>query len=227
MAIFKWKDKTLFVTNEQIYTYNSLSASHSYNTEEKKNGKKMPKTKDVGPGIGTLSINVKLSALTGNDVKAEHDSWVERCEKGLYAYIFMGGTQFGNYKWRIKQVDVSDLVTINDGETWKSCTLSISFEEYYVKVKKTKAQKKAEKLQKKMWKQLEKAENSTKEKARTKALEKAKTLAAQFVEAKTQAAAEMAERAKIVTSIDDQIHAILYPEKGKADQQDGQKIINS
>lgn len=227
MAIFKWKDKTLFVTNEQIYTYNSLNSSHSYNTEEKKNGKEMPKTKDVGPGIGTLSINVKLSALTGNDVKTEHDDWVERCEKGLYDYIFMGGMQFGNYKWRIKQVDVSDLVTINDGETWKSCTLSISFEEYYVKVKKTKAQKKAEKLQKKMWKQLQKAENSTKEKARTKALEKAKTLATQFIEAKTQAAAEMAERAKIVASIDDQIHAILYPEKGKADQQDGQKIVNS
>ena len=59
-----------------------------------------------------------------------------------------------------------------------------------------------------------------------KALEKAKTLATQFVETKAQAAAEMAERAKIVTSIDEQINAILYPEKGKADQQDGQKIIN-
>ena len=218
MAIFKWFEKIFYVSENEILTYCSLSASHSYNTEEKKNGKKMPKTKDVGPGIGTMSISVKLSALTGNDVKAEHDWWVSECEKGSYSYIYMGGERFGNYKWRIKQVDIADLVTINDGTLWKSCTLSISFEEYYVKVKKTKAEKKAEKLQKKMRKQMEKAENAKNEKAKTKALEKTKKLAEQFKEASVAAAKARAEQAQRITQVDAEINKILYPERNYADQ---------
>jgi len=218
MAIFKWFEKIFFVSNDQILTYNSLSASHSYNTEEKKNGKKMPKTKDIGPGIGTMNISVKLSALTGNDVKGEHDWWVKECGKGSYSYIYMGGERFGDYKWRIKQVDISDLVTINDGELWKSCTLSISFEEYYVKVKKTKAEKKADKLQKKMRKQMEKAENAKNEQARTKALEKTKKLAEQFTAQSVEAAKARAEQAKIITQVDTEINKILYPDRNYADQ---------
>jgi hypothetical protein len=158
--LFKFHEKTFTVDQKQIMTYSQLSASHSFNTEEKKNGKNMPKTKEIGPGIGSLSFNLDLSMFKGNDVKAEHDWWVNECEKGSYSYIFMGGYQFGNYKWRVNRVDVSDLVTLNDGNTWKSCTLSIGFEEYYVKVKQTKAEKKAARLQKKMRKAMEKADKS-------------------------------------------------------------------
>ena len=218
MAIFKWLEKSFEVSNKQILTYNSLSASHSFQTEEKKNGKNMPKTKEVAPGIGSLNITVKLSATYGNNVKNEHDWWVNECEKGTYSFIYMSGVQFGNYKWRIKQVDVSDLLTSeivvkNDrGEItssdilWKSCTLSIGFEEYYVKVKLTKAEKKAAKLQKKMRKQMAKAENAKNEKAREKALQKAETLAVQFKEQETAAAVAISERAKTLAEIERRIN---------------------
>ena len=212
-----WMEKTFQVTNREILTYNGLSASHSYNTEEKKNGKKMPKTKDVGPGIGTLNFSVKLSALQGNNVQDEHDWWVAECEKGTYSYIYMGGSKFGNYKWRIKQVDVSDLVTINDGTTWKSCTLSISFEEYYVKVKKTKAEKKAERLQKKMRKQMEKAQNAKSEKARAKAAAKAANLKVQYEEQKVKAAEAKAQQAQNVAQANTMIGTYYDALKGGED----------
>lgn len=212
--IFMWLEKTFHVTNSEVLTYNGLSASHSYNTEEKKNGKKMPKTKDVGPGIGTLNFSVKLSALQGNDVKEEHDWWVAECEKGTYSYIYMGGSKFGKYKWRIKQVDVADLVTINDGSLWKSCTLSISFEEYYVKVKLSKAEKKAARLQKKMRKAMEKAQNAKNEKARAKAAAKAANLKTQYEEQKVKAAEDRAKQAANVAQANTMIGTYYDALKG-------------
>jgi len=193
---FMWLEKTLYVTQDEILTYENLSTSHTYNTEEKKNGKKMPKTKDIGPGIGTLSFTIKLSALKGNDVQAEHDWWVAECEKGTYSYIYMGGSKFGNYKWRINKVDMADLVTINDGTLWKSCTLNIGFEEYYVKVKKTKAEKKAAKLQKKMRKALEKSMNAKNERARAKYAAQAANYKVQYEAQKVIAAEEKAKQAE-------------------------------
>ncbi len=216
--IFKWFEKIFYVSDSEILTYSGMSASHSYNTEEKKNGKKMPKTKDVGPGIGTMNFSMKLSVLKGNDVKAEHDWWVAECEKGSYSYIYMGSTKFGKYKWRIKQVDISDLVTINDGTLWKSCTLSVSFEEYYVKAKMTKAEKRAAKLQKKLRKQIEKAENAKNEAARTKALSKVETLATQYVEAKVKAAEAAADAAKIIAQVHARVEQILYPTRSYVDE---------
>ena len=194
--IFKWLEKTFQVSESEILTYSGLNASHTYNTKEKKNGKKMPKSKDVGPGIGKLNFSVALSALQGNDVKEEHDWWVAECEKGTYSYIYMGGSKFGNYKWRIKQVDVKDLVTINDGTLWKSCTLSISFEEYYVKVRKTKAEKRAARLQKKMRRQMEKAETAKSDKARAKAALKAANYKSQYEAQKVIVAKEKAKKAE-------------------------------
>ena len=196
--IFSWASKTFRVSDKEILTYNGLSASHSYNTEEKKNGKKMPKTKDVGPGIGTLNFSIYLSALQGNDVKAEHDWWIEKCEEGEYSYILMGAEKFGRYKWRIKQVDVNDLITINEGTLWKSCKLSISFEEYYIKVKKTKAQRKAEKLQKKIEKSMEKALNANNEKAIAKAEKQAEKARAQYEANKQKVAEEVAKQAQLI-----------------------------
>jgi hypothetical protein len=193
---FMWLEKTFQVTQDEILTYANLSTSHGYNTEEKKNGKKMPKTKDVGPTIGSLSFTLPLSALQGNDVKAEHDWWVSECEKGTYSYIYMGGAKFGNYKWRVNKVDMNDLVTINNGTLWKSCTLSIGFEEYYVKVKKTKAEKKAERLLKKMRRALDKSMNAKNERARAKAAAQAAKLKTQYEEQKVIAAKERAEQTK-------------------------------
>jgi len=152
-----WKSKNFEVSAEQILTYTGFNASHSFQTEEKKNGKNMPKTKEIAPGIGSLSFDISLSMLQGNDVKSEYNWWTEKCEAGEYSEIYMGGDKFGNYKWRVTRVDIRDLVTIDNGEVWKSCTLSIGFEEYYIKVQLTKAEKKAKKLQKKAEKQLEKA----------------------------------------------------------------------
>ena len=219
--IFKWHEKAFRVCASEILTYNGFSASHSFITEEKKNGKNIPKTKEVSPGIGTASFSIDLSRNQGNNVKAEHDWWVDECEKGTYSFMYMGGTQFGKYKWRVKQVDVSDLVTFADGDTWKSCKLSISFEEYYVKVKLTKEEKKANKLQKKLRKAIEKAENAKNDKARDKAMAKAETLAAQFKEAKEKAAEKRAEKAKVIKETDEKIMAILYPPKVSVDQQQG------
>lgn len=191
-----WLEKTFHVTKDEILTYSGLNTSHSFTTEEKKNGKKMPKTKEVSAGIGTLSFNLSLSVLQGNNVKEEHDWWVAECEKGTYSYIYMGGQKFGNYKWRIKQVDMSDLVTINDGSIWKSCTLSIGFEEYFEQVKKTKAEKKAEKLQKKMRKAMDKAQSAKNEKARAKAAAKAADYQKKFEEQKAKVAEEKAAQVK-------------------------------
>lgn len=191
---FMWLEKTFQVTQDEILTYSDLGTSHTYKTEEKKNGKKMPKTKEVGPGIGTLSFNLKLSALTGNDVKAEHDWWVAECEKGTYSYIYMGGAKFGNYKWRVTQVNMQNLVTINNGTLWKSCDLAIGFEEYYVKVKKTKAERKAERLQKKMRRAMEKSMNAKNERARAKYAAQAAKYRTEYEAQKVIAAKERAEQ---------------------------------
>lgn len=189
-----WKSKNFEVSAEQILTYSGFNASHSFQTEEKKNGKEMPKTKEIAPGIGSLSFDVALSILKGNNVKEEYKWWTEKCEAGEYSEIYMGGDKFGSYKWRVNRVDIRDLITIDNGEVWKSCTLSIGFEEYYVKVRLTKAEKRAKKLQKKAERQLEKALSAKNEKARQKAIAKAASLQKQFNEASVEAAKARAER---------------------------------
>ena len=223
-SILMWLEKTFRVTKNQILTYSGFNSSHSFTTEEIKNGKKMPKTKEVSPGIGSLSFNVELSSLKGNDVKAEYEWWADECEKGTYSYLYIGGSKFGKYKWRVNKVDITDLVIINNGDVWKSCTLSIGFEEYYVAVKLTKAEKKAQKLQKKMRRQIEKAQNAKNEKARDKAMAKAETLAADYMKAKVEAAEARTAQAQIVAKIDEKINTILYPpmtiEERKAKEQE-------
>ena len=210
-SILMWMEKTFRVTQNQILTYSGFNSTHSFLTEEKKNGKNMPKTKEVSPGIGSLSFNVDLSANRGNDVKAEYEWWTDECEKGTFSYLYIGGSKFGKYKWRVNKVDISDLVTMNNGEVWKSCTLSIGFEEYFVAVKQTKAEKKAQRLQKKMRRQIEKAQNAKNDKAREKAMAKAESLAEEYMTAKVEAAEARTEQAKIVAQIDEKVNKILYP----------------
>lgn len=210
-SILMWMEKTFRVTQNQILTYSGFNSSHSFLTEEKKNGKNMPKTKEVSPGIGSLSFNVDLSANRGNDVKAEYEWWTDECEKGTYSYLYIGGSKFGKYKWRVNKVDISDLVTMNNGEVWKSCSLSIGFEEYFVAVKQTKAEKKAQRLQKKMRRQIEKAQNAKNDKAREKAMAKAESLAKDYMTAKVEAAEARTAQAQIVAQIDEKVNKILYP----------------
>jgi len=222
-SVLTWLEKSFNISREQILSFSGLNASHSFKTEEKKNGKNMPKTKEVSPGIGTMSFDVHLDNFQGNDVKDEYEWWTDACEKGTYSYLYIGGEKFGKYKWRVNKVDVSDLQTIyrengkdEKGNTiyasiWKSCTLSIGFEEYFVAVKLTKAEKKALRLQKKMRRQIEKAQNAKNDKARDKALEKAKSLAADYMQAKVEAAEARAKQAEVISKIDEKINEILYP----------------
>jgi hypothetical protein len=201
--ILQWLEKSFQVSPDQILTYSGLNASHSFNTEEKKNGKDMPKTKEIGPAIGSMSFNVPLSMLQNNDVKTEYEWWRDECEKGTCSYIYIGGYKFGNYEWRLNRVDLSDLVTVNDGSVWKSCKLAIGFEEFYVKTRKTKAERKAARLLKKMRKALNKAQNAKNEKAQKKAANQAAKYQKLYDDQKVKVAQEKAERAERMSKADD------------------------
>lgn len=177
--ILMWNDKTFHVSADEVLTFKEFSSSSSYSTEQADNGSKMPKSKDKNPNIGSVKFTINLSAMQGNDCKAEYNWWRDECNKGTYSNLYLGMGQFGDYKWRLTKVDLNNLVTLKDG-AWKSCSISVSFEEYWVKIKKTKLEKKAEKLAKKLAKQIKKAQNSKSKKAREQAALKAADLTRQL-----------------------------------------------
>lgn len=190
--ILNWNDKLFSVSSDEIMTFANWASSSSYSTEEKANGKGMAKTQLVAPGIGTITFTIMLRQSLGHDVKAEYDWWRTQCNKGTASYMFLGAHQYGEYKWLLTKVDQINLITFKDG-SWKSCDLTITFEEFFVKVKQTKLQKKATKLAKQLEKAISKAISAKNEKAREKAAKQAAKLQKQYEDAQVAAAKEAAE----------------------------------
>ena len=187
MAILIWADKELEVSGDKIYTFSGWSSSSAFRTEEKKNGKKMPKSQAVSPDRGSVSFSIMLSQQVGLDVKAEYEWWREECNKGTESLLYLGEEQFGTFKWRLTGVDQSDLITLKDG-TWVKCKMSLKFEESWYKVKLTKLQKKAKRLAKKLERQTKKVLKAKNEAAKEKAAQKAAKIKKQAEEAQAAAA---------------------------------------
>mgnify|MGYP002622301409 CR=1 FL=1 len=195
MAILAWNDKELDVTGGQIYTFSGWNASSSFKTEEKKNGKKMPKSKAVSPGQGKVSFDVTLSYMMGIDVRAEYGWWRDECNKGTESLMYFGYQQYGSYKWRLIGVDQSGLETMRDG-SWMKCRMSLTFEESFYKVKLSKLERKAQKLAKKVERQTKKAINAKSEAARQKAIQKAAAAQKELLELQKKIAEEKVAQVK-------------------------------
>ena len=193
--VLQWNNKTLEITGKKIYSFTGWSSSSSFETDETANGKNMPKNTAKNPGIGQVSFNIYLHQGMGIDVKTEYDWWRKECNKGTESLLYIGDEQFGDYKWRLTGVSQSDLQVIGNG-VWKSCQMSLSFAESYVKVKKTKLEKKAAKLAKKLAKAIKKAEKAKSKKALAAAAKKAAKLKKQMEAAQIKAAEQKAAKLK-------------------------------
>lgn len=172
MAIIAWNYKELNVSDEQIYSFSNWSASTTYKTEEKKNGKDMPKSTPVSPGRGKVSFDVQLSYRMGIRVEEEYYWWRDECMKGTESLLYFSYRQYGPYKWRLVGVDQADLKTLGNG-SWISCRMTLTFEESYYKAKLTKLERKAKRLAKKLERQTNRAIRAKSDKAREKAIARA------------------------------------------------------
>lgn len=193
--VLQWNNKTLEISGNKIYSFSGWSSSSSYETDETANGKNMPKNTAKNPGVGQVSFSIYLHHGMGIDVKTEYEWWRKECNKGTESLIYIGDEQFGEYKWRLTGVSQSDLKVIGNG-IWKSCQMQLSFAESYVKVKKTKLEKKAAKLAKKLEKAIKKAEKAKTKKALQSAAKKAAKLKKQMEAAQVKAAEQKAAKLK-------------------------------
>jgi len=195
VAVLLWNDKELEVSGDKIYTFSGWSATSSYKTEEKENGKKMPKSKALSPGMGSISFDVTLSWQMGVDVKDEYEWWRTQCNEGTQSLLYLGEQQFGAYKWRLTGVNQTGLITLKDG-TWKQCKMNLSFEESWYKVRLTRLERKAKRLAKRLARQTKKVENAKTEAAKEKAAAKAAKTKKEAEEAAAAAAKEKADKWK-------------------------------
>lgn len=216
MAVLAWNDRELEVAGDKVYTFTGWSSSSSFKTEEKKNGKKMPKSEAVSPGRGSVSFEVALSYALGVDVEGEYLWWRDECMKGTESLMYFGYKQFGSYKWRLVGVDQSELRTLRDG-LWISCRMTLTFEESYCKVRLSKLEKRAKKLAKKLERLTKRAINAKSQAARDKLIQKAAATRSNLRLIQIAAADEKASKVKAERETRKAIvNAIISGPKGKA-----------
>ena len=134
--------KQFYIGPNDMNTFSSFSSSSSLETEEKRNGQKMPVATTKNVGVGEMSITIPLheiysdntadknvSKKTKTTVRSEYEWWRNACEKGLTSYFYIGKKQFGKYRWKVAGCSIAELVVNLDG-TWRKCKVNVSFKEY-------------------------------------------------------------------------------------------------
>lgn len=125
--IASWGPKNFIVNPKSIYTFDKITRSSSYTTEDKENGSKKPKLKNKHPNLEEMSFSIALNArcLKYNILK-EIDSWASLCGKSYYFII--GNTSYGNHKWELVGSNATEQI-LNIYGNIISAKIELSFKE--------------------------------------------------------------------------------------------------
>lgn len=126
MKIATFGSKVFTVSDKKINTFGTVSRSSSYNVDEQENGTNKPKLKNKAPGLDTLSFDIDLRSEYVN-VRNEIEDWIEM--QGENHYFIVGNEKYGNNKWKLVGVDISNQEFTLHG-VCKSAKISLSFKEY-------------------------------------------------------------------------------------------------
>lgn len=134
--------KQFYIGANDLNTFSAFSVTSSIETEDKKNGEKMPVATTKNIGVGEMSISIPLNEVytdnsadknvskkTITTVRSEYEWWRNACNKGLTSYFYIGKKQVGNNRWKVVGCSLSDLIVNRDG-TWRKCKVDITFKEY-------------------------------------------------------------------------------------------------
>lgn len=116
------RDK-LYIPQEFEYTPGALR------TEKQEAEGSIPATYIKGMDLGSLSIELRLSAEHGVNPRKEIDAWQVIVEQGQPHKFILGAAPLGKYQWLLTGAAPTDVKLTNDGGIL-SCLLSLAFAEY-------------------------------------------------------------------------------------------------
>lgn len=131
MRIGTFGSKVFTVSDHKINTFGLVTRSSSYNVDEQENGLEKPKLKNKAPGLDSLSFDIELRAEYVN-VRKEIDDWISM--KGESHYFIIGQEKYGQNKWKLINVDISNQEFAIDG-ICKRATIGLSFKEHITATK--------------------------------------------------------------------------------------------
>lgn len=134
MKIGSFSYKVFRVNGNDIKTIQDLERSSSLNTDEVENGTDKPKLTVTSKAIDTMSFSVALDYRYLN-VSDEYSDWMIIKDDGQPFYLILGGKSFGDNKWLLTDVNLSDTKFAPGGKLMNA-KLQLSFKEYFTVNKK-------------------------------------------------------------------------------------------
>ncbi len=125
--IGKFKDKIFTVSNERIYTFNSLTNNAKLSYEEREVEGSKSKMYIKGASLQDLSLTINLVSELGVDVESEINDWKNYAESGARDSLYIANKKYGG-TWIVVGVSISDI--INNDKSILSATISVDFKEF-------------------------------------------------------------------------------------------------
>lgn len=125
MKIATYGPKVFSVSDKIVNTFGAVSRSSSYKVDEQDNGSNKPKVKAKAPGLEDMSFGIELKSEYVN-VRKEIESWFAL--QGKSYYFIVGKEKYGQHKWALIGVDVSDQEFSAKG-LLRSAHVNLSFKE--------------------------------------------------------------------------------------------------
>lgn len=141
MAIAVFGKKKFTVSRDKVYTPDDIKGGASLKTELVDKSGYKPRTKILGPELGTFSLGFLVSKELGVNPRKEMESWTAIVESGEPENLIIGDKPYGKYKWLAKVLNF-DIREANDSGDIISAYLSVTFEEYTGKSTETASKKK-------------------------------------------------------------------------------------
>lgn len=127
MVIATWGSRALSVDARNIVSMSALGLATEAETEDKESGGRTLKQFKSG-GARLVTMDVPLMAALGADVRGEIESWMDACESGARAPLYISGAQVGAGEMLVRSVQVEN-ASIGPQGQWKQATLKLEFAE--------------------------------------------------------------------------------------------------
>ena len=123
--IGRWNRHRFIVSSEVIRSFDNLNITGSSETEEKEAGQeKYVSYKSAKPT--QITLDVRLSAQLGCDVREEAMGMVADSSQGISDYFYIGKEKLVSYKLMLTDASVSDVGITYNGD-WSQATVRLTF----------------------------------------------------------------------------------------------------
>lgn len=125
--IGRWNRHRFVVSSEVIRSFDNLNITASSETEDKESDKqKYVSYKNAKPT--QITIDVRLSAQLGCDVRTEAMGMVEDASKGVSDYFYVGKEKLVSCQLMLTDTNVTEVGVTYDG-TWSQATVKMTFKQ--------------------------------------------------------------------------------------------------